>query len=64
MITRSDAISKKIIKMYKNYGLDVSNMTDDEIDKIREYYVENKAKLREDLKFSEKFIEEYSEKII
>lgn len=59
-----DALTKKIIKMYKNYGLDVSNMSDEEVSRIREKYDKMGTNIDEDLKKSEKYSGNFSDHIL
>lgn len=61
-----DIVTKKIIKMYQNYGIDVADMSDEEFNRIKESYTNPKTKsnIDTDLKKSEQFIEIYKEDII
>jgi hypothetical protein len=61
---QKDPVTKKIVKMYKNYGLDVNSMSDEEFNRMREMYQKQKADIDEDLEKSEVYSEEFSEKII
>jgi hypothetical protein len=59
-----DALSKKIEKMYQNYGLDTSNMTDDEFERMKSQYINNGKNIDVDLKESEKFKERFANDIV
>jgi hypothetical protein len=60
-----DAIIKKIKQLYSNYGIDISDMSDDEFSRIKDQYLEKKVgALDDDLKASEKYIPDFAEKII
>jgi hypothetical protein len=60
-----DPITKKIIRMLKNFGLDVNSMSDAEFERIKKLYQSKPAvNLDEDLEASEKFSEEFSEDIV
>lgn len=59
-----DSVTKKIMKIYKNYGLDINPMSDEEFARMKELYRQKKENIDEDLKKSEKFYKEYSEDII
>jgi hypothetical protein len=62
--SKLDVLTKKIIKMYKNYGLDVSNMSDEEISRIREKYEKMGSNIDNDLKKSEKYSGNFSDHIL
>ncbi len=47
-----EKIRKKIREIYKNYGINTSEMSDEEIQRLCEYYLTNKDALKEDLKKS------------
>jgi len=63
-IKHKDSITKKIQKMYSNYGMDTSGMSDDEFQRIREMYLSLKKDIDSDLKNSEKFKDVFSEDIL
>lgn len=48
-------IIKKIMKMYENYGIDVSNMAEEEFERIKDLYKQSQKDLDADLKKSEKY---------
>lgn len=56
-----DALSKKIEKLYRNYGIDISEIEEDELERLKEAYSNGKSSIDNDLKNSEqhrdKFIE-------
>lgn len=62
--SKPDILTKKILKMYKNYGLDVSNMSDEEISRIREKYEKVGSSIDKDLKESERFSDKFSDNIL
>jgi hypothetical protein len=47
-----DVIIEKIKILYSNYGINVSNMGDDEFYRIKEAYISNPEMLEKDLKAS------------
>jgi hypothetical protein len=51
--TKEEIILDKIKKMYRNYGIDIFSMDEEEIDRIFSYYINNSSKIDEDLKKSE-----------
>lgn len=61
---KMDSITKKIIKIYQNYGLDISDMSVEEFDRMKEMYQQKKSDIDADLKQSEKFINDFSEDIL
>jgi hypothetical protein len=50
-----DPVTKKIIKMYENYGMDVSNMSEEEFERIKSLYKTMKKDIDKDLRDSEKY---------
>jgi len=59
-----DSISKKLEKMYQNYGINTSDMSDDEFDRIKESYLKEGKDLDDDLKKSEQFKERFENDIV
>jgi len=60
-----DAMIKKIKQLYFNYGIDISDMSDEEFLRIMNQYLEKKdGALDDDLTASEKHILAFAEKII
>jgi hypothetical protein len=59
-----DALVRKIETMYRNYGLDTSNMSEDEFDRIKRSYQETGKSIDVDIKASEKFKKRFSEDIM
>ncbi|MDB2481794.1 hypothetical protein N9W84_01345 [bacterium] len=47
-----DIIKSKIKEMYRNYGLDYEDMSEDEVARLVEYYARKKDKLSRDLSHS------------
>lgn len=58
-----DSLTKKIIRLYKNYGLNIANMSEDELLRIKKKYLKS-GKIDDDLKLSEKYIDKFSEDIL
>ncbi len=50
----SDAIKKKIVKLYENYGIEIDFNYEDSMDAIVEFYSNNPDKLDKDIKASSK----------
>ncbi len=62
---KADPVTKKIMRIFKNYGLDINSMSDDEFERMKGLYRNKTAsELDKDLEASEVFSEEYSENII
>jgi len=61
---KADPFLKKLIRLYKNYGLDISNMSEEEVERIRDRYDRTESSLDIDLKKSEKYSNKYAEDII
>lgn len=63
---KKDGVTKKIIKIYQNYGIDISDMSDEEFERIKKSYTNPKSELDldSDLEKSEKYIERFREDII
>lgn len=59
-----DAFLKKLEKMYHNYGIDTSNMAEDEFDRLRELYSQKGKSIDDDLLASEKYIERFEGDIL
>ena len=55
---------KKIEQLYQNYGIDTSNMTDEEFERLDEMYSKFGRNLDADLRESEKHKDKYSEDVI
>ena len=51
-MTNVEAIKAKIKEIYRNYGLDYEDMSEDEVDRLVEYYMRRKGKLNGDLSHS------------
>jgi hypothetical protein len=61
----TDPVIRKITKMYENYGMDISNMSEEEFERIKQLYRNtNKADLDADLKKSEKFKDRFADDIM
>lgn len=50
----SDAIKKKIVKLYENYGIEIDFNYEDGMDAIVEFYLNNPDKLDKDIGASSK----------
>lgn len=50
---RSDSIVKKIEKLYQNYGIDITDMSDDEFERLKASYEQKSRNIDKDLKDSE-----------
>jgi hypothetical protein len=62
---RLDSTTKKLIKMYKNYGIDISNMSDEEFERMRQLYERNRnVDIDSDLVDSEQHSDTYSDDIL
>ena len=59
-----DALTKKIEKMYQNYGIDTSSMSDEEFERMKEQYLIKGKDINSDLKESEKFKERFVNDIV
>ena len=59
-----DPLSKKIEKMYHNYGIDTSDMSDEEFQRMKDQYLAKKQNLDHDLRESEKFKERFADDIV
>lgn len=62
--SKPDILIKKIIKMYKNYGLDVSNMSDEELSRIKKAYIDGDLSIDKDLRSSEKYSGKFIDNIL
>ena len=62
--SKPDTLTRKIMKLYKNYGLDVSNMSDEEIIRIKEEYKKQNSNIDKDLKESEKYSDRFVDNIL
>jgi len=60
-----DDVVEKIKEMYMNYGIDISDMSDEEFLRIKDKYTRRpEGSLDSDLKESRKYILTFSEEII
>ena len=59
-----DSLTKKIEKMYHNYGIDTSNMSDEEFERMREQYLDKGKDIDADLRESERFKERFADDIV
>lgn len=56
-----EKVKKKVRKMYRNYGINVSEITDDEFNRVSEYYFNNVKELEVDYKKSTKHQDLYAD---
>lgn len=61
---RTDSIIKKIEKLYQNYGIDITDMSDEEFDRIKASYKNKSRNLEKDLKDSEKHLGQFDDDIL
>jgi len=59
-----DNLSKKIEKMYRNYGIDTSDMTEDEFSRMKKLYLDGGKSIDKDLKDSEQYKERFADDIV
>jgi len=59
----SSPVYKKLIKLYNNYGLDVAEMDEDELQWLIQKYSTNRDLLEKDLKESETHKDKFEEYI-
>lgn len=59
-----DTLSRKIEKMYQNYGLDTSNMSEDEFDRMKQSYLDDLGDIDSDLRASEQHKERFANDIV
>jgi hypothetical protein len=57
-------ICKKIEELYHNYGIDTSNMSDEEFESVERAYSHSGKDLDADLKESEKYRDRFADEII
>lgn len=55
MQTSDDKIKQKIFDLYRNYGLDSSDMTEEELDRLINFYSQNKKILDAHYQKSQEF---------
>jgi hypothetical protein len=60
----TDPVIKKLIKMYGNYGMDISNMSEDEFERLKNLYLHPSKNLDSDLKESEKHKDRFVDDIM
>ena len=60
----NEAFVKKLEQMYQNYGIDTSNMSDDEFERLRKMYRRKGRDIDKDLKDSEKFKDRFENDIV
>jgi hypothetical protein len=62
--TKHDAEIKKLKRMYENYGINTSDMSEEEFERLHKKYKNSGKNLDEDLKASEKYYKVYDDDII
>lgn len=63
-VTEKDAVIKKLEKMYQNYGIDISEMDEEEFERLRHSYQERSQDLEQDLEKSEQFKDRFVDDIV
>jgi hypothetical protein len=61
---KKDDLTKKIEKIYLNYGIDISDIDEDELERLKQKYAQNKKQLEQDLKESEKHKDSFVDDVI
>jgi hypothetical protein len=56
--------SKKLERLYENYGIDTSSMEDDEFERLGKAYISSGKNIDDDLKESEKYRGKFSDDIV
>lgn len=56
-----DALSKKLEKLYRNYGIDISEIEEDELERLKEAYSSGKNSIENDLRDSEQHRDKFVE---
>jgi len=59
-----DKTTKKLIKIYQNYGIDISGMSDDEFERMRKLYELKGSDIDKDLNESKKYTDKFSDDIL
>lgn len=59
-----DALTKKIEKLYHNYGIDTSNMSEEELGRLKARYSRPDEDINKDLRASEKFKDRFANDIV
>lgn len=59
-----DEFIKKIEKLYQNYGIDTSNMDEDEFERLRASYQVHGKNIDNDLEKSEKYKNQFEDDIV
>lgn len=59
-----DDLTRKIERLYQNYGIDTSNMEEDELDRLKSSYKKKAKSIDEDLKKSEIHKDKYTDDIV
>ena len=57
-------VDKKIVELYNNYGIDVSEMAEDELERIIQAYKLEKRSIDDDIKDSKQYIEKFEDDIL
>jgi uncharacterized membrane protein len=60
-MSTEDSIKAKLDKIYHNYGIYTSEMTDEEYNRLISYYIDNPKELDVDYKKSVKYAEQFPE---
>lgn len=56
---------KKIVQIFKNFGLDTGSMSEEEVERIyKNYKIQADSDLNQDFESSKKYYDDYGEEII
>lgn len=58
---KEEQIKKKIFKIYENYGVDIEDITEEELSRLYKYYSKDTKKLDLDLKKSKLVGDKYEQ---
>ena len=62
--TKYDSEIKKLKKLYENYGINTSDMSEEEFERLYNQYVSSGKNINKDLKDSEQYSKAYDDDII
>lgn len=61
---KKDSLTRKIEKLYRNYGISTENIADDELERLKDMYKRKGQSIDKDLKESEKYKERFEDDTI
>lgn len=61
---KKEPLVRKILKLYENYGLDISDMDEDELNRLVELYKSGVSNIDKDLKKSSKHAGKFENDIL